>query len=188
MEDNLTNLNINPKADSNKQVLTNNLPDINQVQSEKIGLKLWKKTLVLHIVWSVVFFIIGVITYFVVKNTEQFALYFLIVGIFYLLFCILTGYTKYLSWESMRYSLRENDISFEKGWFWNRKVVVPFNRIQHITVVETAIDRIFNIAQLNIFTAGGQNSDLNIQGLDPDVALRIRDFVLRKTTVEDEEE
>ena len=66
--------------------------------------------------------------------------------------------------------------------------MVPFNRIQHITVVETAIDKIFNIAQLNIFTAGGQNSDLNIQGLDPDVALRIRDFVLRKTTVEDEEE
>ncbi len=188
MEDNLTNANSDLKIDFNRQVFTRDLPDINNVKSEKIGIKLWKKSILLHVIWSIILFIIVFTVYFFINIPDEYALYSILGLIFYVFVSSGTGYMKYLSWKSMKYALREKDISFERGWFWNTKIVIPFNRIQHITVVETVIDKMFDIAQLNIFTAGGQNSELNIQGLDPNVAASIRDFVLRKTNTEDEEE
>lgn len=182
------NQHFHQNIDSNRQIFTNNLPDITNVESEKIGIRLWQKMRLLHLIWFFILLVTGISVCLFIGIFEKYSLYILSGIILFILIFSLLGYLKYLSWRSMAYSLRENDLSFERGWFWNSKVIVPFNRIQHVTVVETALDKLFKIAQLNIFTAGGHSSDLTIQGLDPDAALKIRDFVLRKTTVEDEEE
>ena len=45
----------------------------------------------------------------------------------------------------------------------------------------------FNLAELKVFTAGGASSDLSISGLSPETAARIKDFIVIKTGIDEEE-
>ena len=48
------------------------------------------------------------------------------------------------------------------------------------------IQRMFDLHTLQIFTAGGSNSDLSIPGLKADTAQRIKEFIINKTVLESE--
>lgn len=93
----------------------------------------------------------------------------------------------YLGFKRKKYALRQRDIIYSSGVLWRSNVVVPFNRIQHAEVSQGPLDRLFNLARLKIYTAGGSSSDLAIPGLHPDGAERIKFFILNRT-VSDEEE
>jgi membrane protein YdbS with pleckstrin-like domain len=43
---------------------------------------------------------------------------------------------------------------------------------------------LFDLAELTIYTAGGSESDLNLTGLNPEVAHKIKEVILRKTTLD----
>jgi membrane protein YdbS with pleckstrin-like domain len=58
---------------------------------------------------------------------------------------------------------------------------VPFNRIQHSEINQGPLDRAYNLASLNIYTAGGSSSDLTIPGLPYDQAVKLREFVAKKS-------
>jgi membrane protein YdbS with pleckstrin-like domain len=57
---------------------------------------------------------------------------------------------------------------------------IPYNRIQHVETSSTPLDRKFDIAALQLFTAGGSGGDLKISGLGADVAERLRVYILDK--------
>jgi membrane protein YdbS with pleckstrin-like domain len=57
---------------------------------------------------------------------------------------------------------------------------IPFNRIQHVETSSDPIDRKFDLATLQIFTAGGSGGDLKINGLEKDTAEQLRVFILQK--------
>jgi hypothetical protein len=78
------------------------------------------------------------------------------------------------------YVLRDKDILFRKGVIWRSVTAVPFNRIQHVESSNTPLDRKYDLATLQIFTAGGSSGDLKIEGLDKDVAENLRIFILGK--------
>ena len=42
----------------------------------------------------------------------------------------------------------------------------------------------FDLHTLQVFTAGGSNSDLSIPGLKADTAARIKEFIIKKTAAE----
>jgi uncharacterized protein len=86
-----------------------------------------------------------------------------------------------LGFKKKQYALRQRDIVYTKGLIWSVRTTVPFNRIQHAELKQGPIERIFKLNSLKIYTAGGQSSDLVIPGLPEDVALNIKDFVLKKT-------
>ena len=83
------------------------------------------------------------------------------------------------------YAIRERDVLYKRGYLINRTTVVPFNRIQHATISRGVLDKFFGIATLNIFTAGGSGSDIQIPGLEPDLALRLKESLAKKIS-EDE--
>lgn len=78
------------------------------------------------------------------------------------------------------YVLRDRDILFRKGVIWRSVTAVPFNRIQHVETSSTPFDRKFDLAKLQLFTAGGSSGDLKIEGLARDVAEQLRVFILNK--------
>ncbi len=84
------------------------------------------------------------------------------------------------------YILREKDISYSSGWIWRSIITVPFNRVQHIQIDRGPLERKMDLARLKIFTAGGQSSDISIPGLRPSEALRIKKFIVSKTSDEEE--
>jgi membrane protein YdbS with pleckstrin-like domain len=78
------------------------------------------------------------------------------------------------------YVLRNNDILFRKGVVWQSMTAIPFNRIQHVETSNTPFDRKYELATLQLFTAGGSSGDLKIDGLSEDVAEQLRAFILEK--------
>jgi len=91
-----------------------------------------------------------------------------------------------LAWPSMSvpkrgYVVRDKDILFRKGVVWRSVTAVPFNRIQHVETSNTPLDRKFDLATLQLFTAGGSGGDLKIDGLAASIAEQLRIFILRKT-------
>ena len=85
------------------------------------------------------------------------------------------------------YALRDRDILYKSGVFWHTVTAVPFNRIQHVEKSSTPLDRRFNLATLQLFTAGGTGGDLKIHGLPAKTAEKLRFFILEKigTSVEE---
>ena len=78
------------------------------------------------------------------------------------------------------YVIRDKDIVFRKGILWRSVTAIPFNRIQHVETSSDPLDRRFDLATLQLFTAGGSSGDLKIDGLGKDVAEQLRAFILEK--------
>ena len=78
------------------------------------------------------------------------------------------------------YALRDKDIIYKSGVFWRAVIAIPFNRIQHVEKSSTPLDRKFNLATLQLFTAGGSGGDLKIHGLSAKTAEKLRTFILDK--------
>lgn len=78
------------------------------------------------------------------------------------------------------YALRDHDIMYRSGWLFRSVTVIPFNRVQHTEIGQGPVERYFNLAELTLYTAGGQLADLSIAGLTPDDAQRMRDFIVSK--------
>lgn len=105
-----------------------------------------------------------------------------------LLITLVTVVVEILAFKWKGYALRERDLTFRKGWIFRKAVYVPFNRIQHAVVQQSLMDRLFGLAKLKVYTAGGSQSDLVIPGLLNEEALRLKTFVLKQTSEEDEAE
>ena len=93
----------------------------------------------------------------------------------------------YFGYFQMSYALREKDIFYKKGLIFRKSTVIPFNRIQHCEVNHGPIDRFFGLASLKIFTAGGVSSDLSIPGLSESKAHSLKDYIVGKTGLDEEE-
>jgi len=78
------------------------------------------------------------------------------------------------------YAIRERDIIYKSGVFWRTVTAIPFNRIQHVEKSSTPLDRRFQLASLQIFTAGGTGGDLTIHGLSAKTTEKLRFFILEK--------
>jgi uncharacterized protein len=78
------------------------------------------------------------------------------------------------------YAIRDKDILYKSGVLWQTVTAVPFNRVQHVETSSTPLDRRFRQAALQLFTAGGTDGDLKIDGMPAGVAEKLRVFILEK--------
>ncbi len=78
------------------------------------------------------------------------------------------------------YALRKHDIAYKSGVLVNTITTIPFDRIQHVETSRGPLDRHYGTSTLKLFTAGGSKGDLNIDGMDMDVAEHVRGFLLNR--------
>lgn len=83
-------------------------------------------------------------------------------------------------------AVREKDIHFKTGVVWHKTVSLPYNRIQHIEIESGPLARMFKLATLKFFTAGGGSADMKIPGLEFNRASKLRAFVLEQAGIADE--
>jgi hypothetical protein len=76
------------------------------------------------------------------------------------------------------YAIREHDISYTSGVFFKNTVSQPVLRIQHVELRRGPIDRKLNLANLQVFSAGGALHTFEIPGLELIEAQKIRQFIL----------
>lgn len=101
------------------------------------------------------------------------------------LFFAFRFWNNYKLQKNYGYALREKDILYRRGFFVTSTTIVPFNRIQHVSISRDLFDKLLDIASVQVFTAGGSGSDISIPGLQPQRALQLKEALAVKLT-EDE--
>jgi len=76
------------------------------------------------------------------------------------------------------YRLDDNGLEIQQGVYWRTLTSVPRSRVQHTDVSQGPIERRYGLGTLVIHTAGTAHSQVNLPGLDFDVARRIRAHLL----------
>lgn len=97
-----------------------------------------------------------------------------------LLFLIILFILQIKAFERRSWVVRNHDIIYRHGLLSVITTVIPFNRIQHVSVQEGVFSRIYGLASLKVFTAGGSSSDLRISGLKKENAHQIKEMILEK--------
>lgn len=86
----------------------------------------------------------------------------------------LVGIYEYLYWQNFEFNFEEGDLKITSGVITKNKLDIPVRRIQDIDVNKNIIHRIFEIAQVNIKTAGGNTSKASLKYLDEEEAEKIK--------------
>lgn len=90
----------------------------------------------------------------------------------------------YLSFKNKGYAIRSRDIMYQTGWLNKSLHIIPYSRIQHCSIDAGVFERNLGISKLKIYTAGGDQSDLVIPGLEPDEANSLREFIITRNQEE----
>lgn len=160
---------------TNTEIKKEQLPQI-----DSINFRLLNKNL-LHIMRiNIIVFTLIIITVLSIYNyiTEEITINIQLYIISTILFLAITKIVySAVSYNYRGYALREKDISYKKGYIFRSITTIPFNRIQHTEIKESAISRLFSLQTVKFYTAGGATSDLQIAGLSKDDAQRIKEFI-----------
>ena len=170
----------------NSQLDIDNLPSIGNIDFKGLEPQYLKVSLISNsIFWFILFAIASV---FILVNDFDYPkfLEYVVFGALGI-FTVLTFVLIIVGFKLKGFALRERDILYKKGIFWKSMTTIPFNRVQHCEVKQGPIERMFELAQLNIFTAGGSQSDLRIPGLTPETAQELKNFIIGKTVLDEEE-
>ncbi len=85
-----------------------------------------------------------------------------------------------LSFNKKGYTFREHDTIYKSGLISETTTIIPFNRVQHVALHQGFISRKLGLASVELFTAGGSSSDLEIPGLLLADAQIIKNLVSQK--------
>ena len=82
------------------------------------------------------------------------------------------------------FAVRDQDVIVQKGWIIRSTKICPFNRIQNCSVHQGPLERKYELATLNLYTAGAAGLDMRIPGLTLEEANNLRQFILNKINSE----
>jgi membrane protein YdbS with pleckstrin-like domain len=86
------------------------------------------------------------------------------------------------TYETTRWQLLENGIEIRKGIWWRHRIFVPHDRIQHTDVNQGPIGRMYGIATLVINTGGTHEPSISLEGINLEVAERLRALLSNSTS------
>ena len=98
---------------------------------------------------------------------------------------VVTALYSTLAWKQMRYAIDDRAVYFHQGILTKQQRVARLNRIQAVDVVQPLLGRIFGLARVVVETAGGGDSQVEIQYLKREEANRVRREILTRATHQD---
>ncbi|MFD2909608.1 PH domain-containing protein [Flavobacterium ardleyense] len=164
---------------SNETIDLQNLPRFEEVKLKPLQKKYFQVMLVnFFVLFGLIF--IGYILVFILNPFEWPTTF--INGILpvIVLVCIASFFYIKLSFSKKGFAFRTHDAIFKSGLISESTTVVPFNRVQHVALHQGFIARNLGLASIELFTAGGSSSDLEIPGLLLEEAQQIKNMVSQK--------
>jgi membrane protein YdbS with pleckstrin-like domain len=169
---------------SNETVELSSLPRAEEVKLQPIEQSYWKVLLWgWMIVWGI---ILSALTLTIIFTRQRNFLLWTLVTLFVLSLCGLTYWLMRKSFSRKAYALRDKDIIYQSGWLIQDLSVCPFNRIQHCSINAGPFERKLGLASLSVYTAGTDGADMKIPGLKQETAMALRDFIMKKTTANEQ--
>ena len=80
-------------------------------------------------------------------------------------------------WRRWGYAFTGRELHVASGWLVHVHTIVPVSRVQHIDVVQGALQRLFRVSTLVLHTAGTDNSVVALPGVTRATAEQIRDAI-----------
>ncbi len=96
-----------------------------------------------------------------------------------LAFSVWRTVTRYRHWS---WELDETELVIDRGVVFKLTRIIPRVRIQHVDLSSGPIDRLFNLRQLSIYTAGTREADASIPGLTAERAEELRQALIARRT------
>jgi membrane protein YdbS with pleckstrin-like domain len=171
---------------TNEQIHTAKLPSLDEVEFEKLDPAHRRMSLM-----QSGFLSLGLcIAYFIGSAFESMLFQTFYLSIFlttWVLFSVMNLTLSYYGHEKAGFALRERDVLYKSGIFFQEVQAVPFTRIQHCELSQGPLERYFGLSSVSVFTAGGSSSDLEIEGLSREKAILLKNYILRNAAIDEEE-
>jgi membrane protein YdbS with pleckstrin-like domain len=112
-------------------------------------------------VWSLRYFLLGAFYIWSTVGLMGLMLLFLIgpllfiisIGLTLIMIVIAMAYAGAL-YNSFRYRFEEKNITIERGVFFKRKSVIPYDRIQNVNIIQGPLERMYALKTVEVETAG----------------------------------
>lgn len=164
---------------TNETINLNSLPKFEEVNFSPLH-KNYLKVVYINIAIILFIFAVGIgVLLFTIQELQNTSNY-LIFGISYLVFALIIIFSSIASVKKRGFAIREKDILYKRGLISTTTTMIPFNRVQHVAMHEGFFSRIFQLAQIQIYTAGGSSSDIKISGIEKDKAKDIKELLMQK--------
>lgn len=162
---------------TNETIETLQLPRFEEVPMTPLHPNYWKVVL---ITWAVVFGIAFIAFGLAVVFIDEFATNALMLSVPAIVLILLIIWLSHLSFKKKAFAFRNHDVLYRHGIIATTTIVVPYNRVQHVALHEGFVSRIFGLATIQIFTAGGSSSDIEIPGIEKMQAEDIKQLLMGK--------
>jgi membrane protein YdbS with pleckstrin-like domain len=161
----------------NETINTKQLPRFEEVVYTSMHKNYWKVTLLNS---AILFVILGIALVFGLVFRAEMKPNRLLFVVLYFVILATTVFFLRLGFLKKGYAFRNHDVLYKSGVVALKSMVIPYNRVQHVALHEGFISRIFGLATVEIFTAGGSSSDLEIPGIPKEEAENIKQLLTGK--------
>jgi len=162
---------------TNEAIDTKQLPRYEAISLTPLHAKYWNVQLINLLV---VFFILGIAVGVIWYSAEELSNYGLPILVAFLVVFSVSILLNRLAFKKKAFAFRNHDVIYRSGLIATSTMVIPYNRVQHVALHEGFVSRIFGLAKVEIFTAGGNSSDLEIPGIAKEEAENIKQLLMGK--------
>jgi membrane protein YdbS with pleckstrin-like domain len=162
---------------TNEIIDTTQLPKFEEVQFTVLHPNYWKVTLISLFVF---FLIMGTAVGLVLFFNEELSQFQSQIIMGYFVMVVLVVFFSRISFNKKGFAFRTHDVLFRHGIIATNTLVIPYNRVQHVALHEGLVSRFFGLAKIEIFTAGGSSSDIEIPGIAKEHAENIKQLLMGK--------
>ena len=162
---------------TNETIDTSQLPKFEEVQFTALHPNYWKVTLINCFVF-ILFLCFGVLLGLTFIE-ELFGFQLQLISMTIVLIGLILLFSR-IAFRKKRFAFRNHDVLFRHGIIAKNTIVIPYNRIQHVALHEGLVSRYFGLAKIEIFTAGGGSSDIEIPGIEKEQAENIKQLLMGK--------
>lgn len=136
------------------------------------------------VTFGIVAIVAGLGFYFI----EELQPYWLPVAIAYTVIVLLTVLVATIRFRNSGFAFRKHDVIHRSGAIALTTTIIPYSRVQHVAIEEGWLSRKLGLAEVDIFTAGGQKSDIQIPGIPKENAEKIKQLLMGKILKEEADE
>jgi membrane protein YdbS with pleckstrin-like domain len=162
---------------TNETIDTTQLPKYEEVEFSVLHPSYWKVVL---ISLTVFFLFAGMGLGLGLFFNKELALFTTEVSIAYVVLVFIVLFFSRLDFKKKGFAFRNHDVLFRHGIIATNTLVIPYNRVQHVALHEGLLSRFFGLAKIEIFTAGGSSSDIEIPGISKEQAENIKQLLMGK--------
>jgi membrane protein YdbS with pleckstrin-like domain len=164
---------------TNETIDTKQLPRYEEVQLTALHPK-YKYVVLINCAIVIAILFIAFAAFFI-SNTDEFSKrIWLFLGLATAAVSGLILFFSILGFKKKAFAFRNHDVIYRSGVIATNTMIIPYNRVQHVALHEGLISRFFGLAKVEIFTAGGNSSDLEIPGIAKEEAENIKQLLMGK--------